>query len=351
MAGTTGNVVLVRAASVAVALLITVIFLFCVGKTPAQVGEVMAALFIQTFFSGYGILDVLVKAIPLIIASIGISLAFKMKLWNIGGEGQIAMGAFAAAAVALLFPGLPGWLLMFLMAAAAMLVGGAWASIAGAPRAYLGVNETITTLMLNYVALKFLQYLVTGPWSDPVTHFPMPLPLTEKAWLPVFPGTDLHIGVLLAIALALCYRLLMSRSGWGYEIRVVGESVKAAEYAGIDVRRNMLLVMALSGAVCGLAGMCEFAGLTHRIGTGISGNYGYTAIIIAWLARLNPWGVIAMSVFMSALLVGGKYAQTAGISDAISVMIQGIILFFVLGFDLITQYKIRFHFGGGVKQP
>jgi simple sugar transport system permease protein len=351
MAGASGNVVLVRAVSVAVAVVITVIFLFCVGKTPAQVGEVMHSLFIQTFFSVYGILDVLMKAIPLIIASVGISLAFRMKLWNIGGEGQIAMGAFAAAGVALLFPGLPGWLMILLMAAAAALMGGAWAAIAGAPRAYLGVNETITTLMLNYVALKFLQYLVTGPWSDPVTHFPLPVPLPDKAWLPLLPGTNIHLGMLLALALAAGYWFLMSRSRWGYEIRVVGDSVKAAEYAGIGVRKNILLVMMLSGAVCGLAGMSEFAGVSHRIGAGISSNYGYTAIIVAWLARLNPWGVIAMSVFMSALLVGGKYAQTAGISDAISVMIQGIILFFVLGFDLFTQYKIRFHFGRGVKKP
>jgi simple sugar transport system permease protein len=351
MAGTSGNVVLIRAISVAVAVFITVVFLFCVGKTPAQVGDVMASLFIQTFFSGYGLLDVLVKAIPLIIASIGISIAFKMKLWNIGGEGQIAMGAFAAAGVAMLFPGLPGWLLILLMAAAAMLAGGAWAAIAAVPRAYLGVNETITTLMLNYVALKWLQYLITGPWSDPKTHFPQPLPLADKAWLPAIPGTDLHLGMLFALMLVVGYFYLMSRSRWGYEIRVVGDSVRAAEYAGINVRKNIFLVLVLSGAVCGLAGMSEFAGLSHRMEMSISGNYGYTAIIIAWLARLNPWGIVAMSVFMSALLVGGQYAQTAGISDAISVMIQGIILFFVLGFDILTQYKIHFHFGKEATRP
>jgi simple sugar transport system permease protein len=343
--------VLVRILSVAVAVVITVIFLFCVGKTPAQVGDVMQSLFIQTFFSGYGLLDVLVKAIPLIIASIGISVAFKMKLWNIGGEGQIAMGAFAAAGVALLFPNLPGWLLIILMAVAAMLMGGIWAAIAGAPRAYLGVNETITTLMLNYVALMWLQYLVTGPWSDPKTHFPQPAPLVDKAWLPAIPGTDLHLGMVFALALVVGYFYLMSRSRWGYEIRVIGDSTRAAQYAGIDVKKNILIALTISGAVCGLAGMSEFAGLSHRMEMSISGNYGYTAIIIAWLARLNPWGVVAMSVFMSALLVGGKYAQTAGISDAISVMIQGIILFFVLGFDLITQYKIHFHFGKGAKRP
>jgi general nucleoside transport system permease protein len=350
MAGTTGNVVLVRVLAVVVAVLLTVIFLFCVGKTPSEVGDILSSMFIQTFFSGYGLLDVLVKAIPLIITAIGISLAFKMKLWNIGGEGQIAMGAFASAGVAMLFPNLTGWLLIPLMAVAAIVAGAVWAGLAGAPKAYLGVNETITTLMLNYVALKWLQYLITGPWRDPANKgFPIAPQISENAQFPAIPGTDLHLGLLIAVTLAVVYFFALSRSRWGYEIRVVGESPRAAEYAGINVRRNMLLALMLSGAVAGLAGMSEVSGLSHRLETSISGNYGYTAIIIAWLARLNPWGIIAMSIFMSALLVGGKYAQTAGISDAISVMIQGVILFCVLGFDIITQYKITFHFGKEAK--
>ncbi len=350
MAGASGNVVLVRVISVAIAVLIAVIFLFSVGKSPEDVGNILHSMFIQTFFSGYGLMDILVKSIPLIITSIGISLAFRMKLWNIGGEGQIAMGAFAAAGVAMLFPNLPGILLIPLMAIASMVMGAIWAGVAGAPKAYLGVNETITTLMLNYIGLKWLQYLITGPWSDPVTHFPMPTPIPRQAWMPFVSGTDLHLGLLIAVTVVVLYFFVMNRSRWGYEIRVIGESARAAEYAGMDVRRTMLTVMMLSGAVAGLAGMSELTGISHRIEMGISGNYGYTAIIVAWLARLNPWGVVAMSVFMSALLVGGKYAQTAGISDAISVMIQGVILFCVLGFDILTQYKIHFHLGKGAKQ-
>lgn len=348
MAGSTGGVVLVRLLSVLVAILVTVLFLFITGCTPEQVGEVLHAMFIQTFFSGYGLLDVFVKSIPLIITAIGISLAFKMKLWNIGGEGQIAMGAFAAAGVAMLFPNLPGWLLLPAMALVAMAMGALWAALAAVPRAYLGVNETITTLMLNYVALMWLQYLINGPWRDPaVKGFPLAPPLPAGGLLPAIPGTDLHMGLVIALALALLYFLVLSRSRWGYEIRVIGESVKAAEYAGINVRRNMLIALSLSGAVAALAGMSEIAGLSHRLEASISGGYGYTAIIIAWLARLNPWGIMAMSAFISALLVGGKYAQTAGISDAVAVMIQGIILFFVLGFDLFTQYKVKFHFRKG----
>jgi general nucleoside transport system permease protein len=340
MAGTTGSVLLIRFVSVAAALLVAVALLFCMGKTPEQVWDMLLSIFYYTIFPGY--MGTIIKAIPLIITAVGISIAFRMKLWNIGGEGQIAMGAFAAAGVAMLFPGLPGWLLMLLMAAAAMIMGGLWAAIAAAPRAYLGVNETITTLMLNYVALKWLQYLVNGPWSDPVTHFPLPIPLPGKAWLPAIPGTSLHIGVLAAVALAIGYYLMIKRSRWGYEIRVVGESVRAAEYAGIDVRRNIFIALTLSGAIAGLAGMGEFAGISHRMEAGIAGGYGYTAIIIAWLARLNPWGIAAMSLFMSMLMIGSKQALIG--SDAISLMLQGIILFFVLGFDLFTQYKIRFHF-------
>ena len=348
MAGTTGNVALNRLLSVAAAIVVTILFLFAVGKSPLEVVEILRSMFVQTFFSYYGILDTLTKAIPLMITAIGIAFAFRMKLWNIGGEGQIAMGAFAAAGVAMLFPSLPGWALLPLMAVAAMAMGAVWAMLAGLPKAYLGVNETITTLMLNYVALKWLQHLITGPWRDPAAKgFPMAPPLPAGGEFPAVPGTDLHLGLLLAVALVLVYHYMLSRSRWGYEIRVVGESTRAAEYAGIPVKRNMLLVMMLSGAVAALAGMNEVAGVSHRLETAISGGYGYTAIIIAWLARLNPIGIVAMAVFMSGLLVGGSYAQSAGISSAIAVMIQGTILFFVLGFDLFTQYKITFHFKKG----
>jgi ABC-type uncharacterized transport system permease subunit len=264
------------------------------------------------------------------------------------GSPLAALPSAANVHDTMLFPALPGIVLIPLMGIAAMAAGALWASLAAAPRAYLGVNETITTLMLNYVALMWLQYLITGPWRDPGNKgFPIAPPIPQGAELPALPGTDLHLGLVLAILLALAYFFLLSRSRWGYEIRVVGESARAAEYAGIDVRRNTMLVLMLSGAVAGLAGMCEVSGLAHRLETSIAGGYGYTAIIIAWLARLNPWGIIAMSIFMSALLIGGDYAQATGISDAISVIIQGVILFFVLGFDLFTQYKIRFHFGKG----
>jgi ABC-type uncharacterized transport system permease subunit len=343
MAGTTGNVVLVRIASVAAAVLATVLILLCAGLEPPQVAEVLSSMFIQTFFSIDGLFSVIVKSIPLIITSVGISLAFKMKLWNIGGEGQIAMGAFAAAGVAMAFPNLAGWLLLPLMAVAAMLAGGLWAGIAAAPKAYLGVNETITTLMLNYVALIWLQYLINGPWAT--NGFPLAPPISGNARMPALNlfNNELHLGILIAAALVAAYYFLLYRSRWGYEIRVTGESLRAAEYAGINVRRNMLAVLMLSGAIAGIAGMGEVAGMSHRLEMTISGNFGYTAIIIAWLARLNPWGVVAMSVFMAALMVGGQYA--AGIPNAVPVMIQGVILFFVLGFDLFTQYKVRFHFG------
>lgn len=341
-AGTALGVAAVRAFSVAVALIVTVILLLIIGQTPAQVGEVLSSMFIQTFFSIDGLFSVIIKSIPLVITSIGIALAFKMKLWNIGGEGQIAMGAFAAAGVAMAFPNLTGWLLLPLMAIAAMLAGALWAAIAAAPKAYLGVNETITTLMLNYVALIWLQYLINGPWAT--NGFPLAPLLSENAQLPAvnLSNNELHMGLLIAAALVVGYFFLLYRSRWGYEIRVTGESVRAAEYAGINVRRNMLAVLMLSGAIAGIAGMGQVAGISHRLEMTISGNFGYTAIIIAWLARLNPWGIVAMSVFMSALLVGGQYA--AGVPNAVPVMVQGVILFFVLGFDLLTQYKVHFHF-------
>ena len=187
---------------------------------------------------------------------------------------------------------------------------------------------------------------MNGPWRDPANKgFPIAMPIPEAGEFWSIPRTDIHFGLVLALIVMLVYFLVLNRSRWGYEIRVVGESARAAEYAGIKVRHNIIAVLMRSGAIAGLAGMSELSGLTHRLEPSISGNYGYTAIIIAWLARLNPWGSAAMSIFMAALLVGGKYAQTSGISDAISVMIQGIVLFFVLGFDILSQYKVHFHFG------
>ncbi|MDD4796322.1 MAG: ABC transporter permease [Eubacteriales bacterium] len=345
-AGTSGGVLAIRIVSIAFAVLVTMLLLFVVGKSPRQAGSILYSLFVQPFFSNYGVTDTIKAGIPLIILSIGVSLAFKMKLWNIGAEGQMAAGAIGAAGVAIYFPNLPALPLVLLMAVVSIAAGMLWGAIAGLPKAYLRTNETITTLMLNYIALKLVHALVLGPWRDPQSKgFPMAPVLPAQGWLPSWGNTGIHLGLLLAVILVAVYWFVVARNRWGYEIRVTGESAKAAAYAGIDVKKNIVLVLVVSGAICGLAGMVEFAGRAHRLDVNLTNGMGFTAVIIAWLSRLNPWGVIVMSLFMAGLNNGGGYAQTEGIPSAIATMIQGILLFSVLGFDVLTRYKIRI---GGV---
>ncbi len=210
------------------------------------------------------------------------------------------------------------------------------------PRAYLGTNEVITTLMLNYVAILGTAYLVHGPWRDPHGfNFPLTAQFAPSAHLPTFLGTRVHVGALLVLVGAALLTLVWGRTRWGYEIKVIGESVAAARYAGMRVRRNVLLIMFLSGGLAGVAGMAEVAGVIHRLQPQISPGYGYAAIIVAWLARLRPWGTVLVAVLFGALLVGGYAVQTAGIPAAVAAMLQGTILFFVLGSEFLLHYRVR----------
>jgi len=195
----------------------------------------------------------------------------------------------------------------------------------------------ISTLMLNYVALLWVDYLVFGSWSDPTAFsFPYSRPFPEQAHFPTLVG-DIHIGLVFALIAALALAALLQRTHWGYEIRTIGASLPAARYAGMRVRRNVLLVMAASGALAGLAGVGEVSGVIHRIQQGLSPGYGFTAIIVAWVARLNPWAVVLVAVLFAALLNGGFVIQTAGVPAAIAYMIQAFVLFLVLA----SEYLLR----------
>ncbi|MCL4425193.1 MAG: ABC transporter permease [Firmicutes bacterium] len=329
---------LVPTISVAMALLFGAIFLLMTGHDPLKVYEIMAE---GAFGSKYGLSETVVKSIPLMLTGLGVSIAFKMLLWNIGAEGQLYMGAFAASWVALSFPDAsPGFLLsaMFL---AGFLGGALWGLLPALPRAFLGVNEVITSLMLNYVAILWVDYLVYGPWKDPKGfNFPLTAPFTPSADLPTFFGTRIHLGLVVALAAAAILNVVLWRTRWGYEIRVIGESPAAARYAGMNIARNILLVMFLSGGLAGLAGMTEVAGITHRLQHGISPGYGYSAIIIAWLSKLSPGAVVLVSFLLGALLVGGYSIQSSGLPAATVSMLQGAILFFVLGSEILTKYRL-----------
>lgn len=339
--GTTPYVLylLVPILSIVAALVVGAIFLKATGHNPF---EAYALMFNGAFGSSYGLSETIVKAIPLMLTGLGVSIAFRMLLWNIGAEGQLYMGAFAASWVALFAPDLPGFVMLSLMFIAGFLGGALWGLLPAIPRAFLGVNETITTLMLNYVAILWVSYLVYGPWKDPQGfNFPLTAPFRESATLPTFGDSRVHLGLIFALAAVVIIYIVLKYTRWGYEIKISGESRNAARYAGMNIGRNILLVMFLSGGLAGLAGMAEVSGIIHRLQHGISTGYGYTAIIIAWLSKLNPWAIIIVSFLLGGLLVGGFSIQTSGIPSATVFMLQGLILFFVLGGEIFTRYRLK----------
>ena len=324
--------------SVLLALLLGAIFLTLTGENPITVYQTM---FGQALGSKYGISETFVKAIPLMLCALGISVAFKMRLWNIGAEGQLYMGSLAATWLPLHYPDLPAMLMIPGMILLGMLAGGIWGLIAAVPKAIWKVDETITTLMLNYVAILWVDYFVYGPWRDPAGfNFPFTAQFPQAARLPGLFDTRVHSGLILALLLALILTVVYKYSRWGYELKVIGSSENSARYAGMNIKKNILLVMFISGAISGLAGMTEVSGIVGRLQHGISPSYGYTAIIIAWLSKLNPLAIVLVSFLFGALQVGGYAVQVVGVPAAVASMLQGAILFFVLGGEIFTNYRL-----------
>jgi simple sugar transport system permease protein len=307
--------------------------------------KAFSAILEGSFDGAYPISQTLAAAIPLATIALGTSVAFRVQLWNIGGEGQFYMGAFGATAVELI-GGPGGWppvVLIPAMLLAGFAAGAAWALVPAWLRAWHGTNEIITTLMLNYVAVLWVDYLVYGPWKDPAGHnFPFSPRYTDNAVFERMGDGQLHTGLLVPIVAALVLLFAFARTRWGYELRVVGENPDAARYAGINVKATMLSAMLVSGGLAGIAGMVQVAGIIHLLNGQLSSNYGYTAIIVAWLARLNPLAVLVVSVLFGALVNGGYAVSQVGIPQAFGAVLQGMILFFLLGVgDLFTRYRVR----------
>jgi len=331
--------------SVVLAFAFSALVLWLIGVNPVQVyGFFLRA----TFGSWAAFSDTMVKATPLILVGLACTVAFKMKLWNIGAEGQFYMGAFFASLVVLvpLLPtNSPPAVLIPAMAIMGMVGGAVWGFFPGVLKARFGVNEIITTLMLNYVAILWNNFWIFDRWSD--AGFQMTPTFERNSWLPrlsdytrtypAFSGITLHLGVIFGILAAIVVWWVMQRSRWGYEIRLIGDNPQAARYAGINIARNIVLVMMFSGALAGLAGMSEISGVVHRLQERISPGYGFTGIIVAWLAKLNPFGVILVSILFGALIVAGREVQPSGIAQ----LIQGFVLFAVISSDVLLRYKIH----------
>lgn len=328
----------IRIGSILLALVVCGLFFFMVtGLNPL---EVYFKMLEGSFGTRYRFNESIVKTIPLVITSLGIALAFKMKFWNIGAEGQISMGAFAASAVAFSFPYLPSYLLLIIMAAAGAIGGGLWALIPAFFKSKWRTNETIVTLMLNYVALKFITYLQFGPWRDPkATGFPKIANFADGAVLPKVFG--IHIGWIIALLLVILMYIFMNLSKIGYEVAVIGESENTARYAGINIKKTIITVMLISGGLCGLTGMIQASAVSNSLNLDVSGGVGYTAIITTWLSKLSAPFIVLASFLFAVLVEGGSYIQTVfNIPSSIADMLQGIILFFVLGTEFFIRYRL-----------
>ncbi|MBU3090891.1 ABC transporter permease [Clostridium sp. CF011] len=337
----------IRSIAILLSLLVLGMFLLVIKLNPI---DVYASLIKGSFGSGYSIKQTLIKAILLIVASLGISIAFKMQFWNIGGEGQIVMGAFAATFFALKFPYMDKLPLLLIMFCAGILGGGLWALIAALLKGKWNTNETIVTLMLNYIALKFITYLQYGPWKDKrAMGFPKIPNLSPNATLPDVFG--IHMGWIIAIILVIIVYIFMKYTKKGYEISVLGESEKTALYAGIKIRKTMYIAIFLSGALCGIAGVIQVSAVSRTLSAQVAGGAGFTAIIIAWLSGLSAPIIVIVSILFAALLQGASFIQTAfGIPEAAAQLIQAIILFFVLGSEFFIKYKINFNYQGILKE-
>ncbi len=335
-----GATLVVPVVSVTLALLVGGLVLLASGEDPIAVYR---AMFNGAFGSRNSLAETLVKTIPLLLTGLGVGIAFRMQLWNIGAEGQIYLGAIAATRIALfVMPSSPASLLVPAMVLAGLAGGAAWGLIPGLLRARLGVNEIITSLMLNYVAILLADQLVHGPWRNPIGFgFPGTAQFPEAAWLPRWGTTRVHLGLAFGLVAAGLVWVVLRRSRWGYEIGVMGGNERAARYSGMPTARNILLVMAFSGALAGLAGMSEVAGIGHQLQRNLSPGYGYTAIIVAWLGRLHPAGIGLVAFLLAGLLVGGDQIQMSmGLPAAIAPMLQGTILFFLLGGEALGRYRL-----------
>ena len=317
----------------------------CCGVIVAAQGfaplAVYSRLLKNAFGSSFSFLESILQAIPLIFCGLGVSIAFRMSLNNIGAEGQYAMGAFAATGVALFCPWLPDKLLLPGMILAGFAAGALWGVLSVLPRVTLGVSETIVTLMMNYIALLFVNYWCYGPWRDRTgNNMPYSPIIPDAAHFRTFGNTRLHTGLLLAVVMTVLVFLFYRYTTRGYQMRVIGSNPAAARYAGLKVKSNILLAMALSGGLAGLAGVTQIGGVVFRLEPDLPNGAGYTAIVIAYLSGFNPFVILLVSILFGGLTQGGFSLQIMGISSKIVTMIQGAILLFVLGGEIFIRNRL-----------
>jgi ABC-type uncharacterized transport system permease subunit len=308
----------------------------------ADVAEAYGVLFQSPLDSKFNLVETLVKAAPLVLTGLAVAVAFRARFWNIGAEGQFLMGAMAAVFVGTQ-AALPAWSLVPLMILAGSLAGGLWAALPALLKTRLQVDEVVTTLLLNFVVFYAMTALLDGPWTDPLSGYPDSPDIRPAAEYPILmSATRLHLGVPLAAIAALAVWWLMRRTTLGFAIRAVGENPRAAAYAGLGVGRVVLLTALISGALAGLAGVGEAAGLHFQVMAGISSGYGYTGIVIAMLARLNPLGVVPAALFFAVVITGAEaMSRSTGVPVFLADVIQGTALLTMLIALHFANYRLR----------
>jgi ABC-type uncharacterized transport system permease subunit len=324
---------------VAGAFLLGGLILMVSGHAPAGA---YSALLRGAFSSSRAWAATLNKAVPIGLCAIGIALAARAGLWNIGAEGQLYAGAIAATGMGFLInddtPALVGVSAVVL---AGMAAGMLWAGLAAAGRAYLGVNEIIGTLLLNYVAILFANYLVFGPWADPTTvSFPFSPPLPDPALMSKLPN-GIHHGIFFLAAAALLLWLVDRGSRWGYELRVEGDAPMAARYGGISDRKLILAALSVAGGLAGLSGAIEVSAVTSRLQEGLSPGYGFIAILVAWIGGTRPLPILIASVVYAGFLNGAFSLQVSGVPAAIGTVLQSALLLCVLATQALAGYRVR----------
>jgi general nucleoside transport system permease protein len=333
--------------SLVVALLLGAVMMLALGANPITGYN---ALIVGAFDGSYALGATAVQAAPLLLVAVGICVAFRANVFNIGGEGQLAMGGVASAATALALPNLPSIILIPVVLLAGAAGGAAWGAIPGAFKAYFNVNEILSTIMLNLVAVQIVNWLLAGPMVDKTQNstyglIPETRLLPKASWLPILiPNTQLHLGVLIAVVVAVGVWLLLYKTSFGFRIQAVGLSRDASKYAGMPVKRTMTLAMTISGAMCGLGGaLLVFGSISHRMVTdgsltGFTGSDGFNGIVVALFGALNPiWSIISAFLF-GGLIVGGDALQVAtGVPADMVTALEGLVVVFVVSLEYMRR--------------
>ena len=324
------------------ALAIGALMLILLGANPIKA---YGALVEGAFGSGNALADTVVKATPLLLIGLGICISFRGNVINIGGEGQMIIGALVATALGLIFPDWPGLLLVPLAMLAGFFGGAIWGGIPGALKAYFNVNEILSTIMMNAIAVQLMNFLLSGPMIDPIqaskaSKIPQTARLATAYDLPRLVPTRLHLGALIAVVLAVLVFILLWRTTLGYRIRAVGQNPQASRYAGIDVKKQVVLALLLSGAFAGLAGAIQVYGVNHRMitdgsATGFTGSAGFNGIVAALFGQLHPLGTIPASFLFGALLVGAnKLQRVMQVPSALIIALNGLVVIFVVSSEI-----------------